>query len=87
MADLSTDRWVVVPQMAVCRFAFAAENLGPLPWRWILSTEQAPTPWGQASFRWTAHVHAWFAWRKHERYRRLQRVCAASIEEYGNGNA
>ena len=85
MADLSTSRWVVVPQMADCRFAFAAENTGSLPWMWVLATEQAPSPWGQASFRWTAHVRAWWAWRQYERGRRLHRVCAARIEEADRG--
>ena len=76
-------RWIVEPQIAEVRWRFSAENIGRLPWRWTLLTEQVGewAPCGEASFRWLAHLQAWAAWHSRKRHRRLQRVCAVRIEE------
>lgn len=48
--------WVNVtiePVEAGQRFAFAAENIAPQPWRWAVESEHYHD-WGYAAFRWTA---------------------------------
>lgn len=70
----------IEPQVASQRFAFAAENIGPVPWRWVLVIDgDTDVARGQASFKATAIIKGtiarfieWRAFAMEERTR--QRV-------------
>jgi hypothetical protein len=73
----------VLPQFASQRFACAAENVDPTPWRYALLDRGMTVLSGQASFRATAWAKCWLRSIGYRRACRVERKTRELMAKHG----